>query len=414
MSRHERLATDGRPAAVVHLAPDARAPVEDADPVLRRNPTAPAEAPAAPPPAVDAAAPVRKRAPRRAVLGVLLLAALGFGGWKGHDWWVDGRFLVETDDAYVQADVTLISSRVQGYVQQVLVTENDRVAAGQPLIQLDDGDYRIALATAQSRVATAGQTLSRIDAQIEGARAAVAQAEAARDAAQAQLTSAQANAQRFQGLTDRGVAPQADLDQATESLDTATAGLAQAEAAITSASAQVDVLTAQRAEAEGQRRELELAVDQAQRNLDLTVLRAPADGTVTNMTLETGDLVQPGARLAALVPSDAFYIEANYKETQIPDVVPGESVRVTFDAIPGQEFAGTVASAAPATGSVFSLLPAENATGNFTKVVQRVPVRIDLSPEAIESGALRAGLSAVVAVDTRTAPGDGPVVAQSE
>lgn len=135
------------------------------------------------------------------------------------------------------------------------------------------------------------------------------------------------------------------------------------------------------------------------------MLRAPADGTVANLAIEQGDLVQPGARLAALVPEDRLYIEANYKETQMPGVAPGATVHVTFDALPDLEFEGRVASAAPATGSVFSLLPADNATGNFTKVVQRVPVRIELPEEALATGQLRAGLSAVVAVDRRTAPG---------
>ena len=228
--------------------------------------------------------------------------------------------------------------------------------------------------------------------------------------AEAQLRTATTNAERVRNLADQGVAPQAQLDQANEALDTATAGVAQARAAVASAEAQVDVLTAERAEAEGTRRELELAVEQAQRNLDLTVLRAPADGTVANLTIESGDLVTPGARLAALVPDEGLYIEANYKETQLAGIVPGETVHVTFDALPDQEFEGIVASTAPATGSVFSLLPADNATGNFTKVVQRVPVRIELPEEALATGQLRAGLSAVVAVDRRTAP-DGTLTA---
>ena len=197
---------------------------------------------------------------------------------------------------------------------------------------------------------------------------------------------------------------QAQLDQATEGLDTATAGVAQARAGVTSAEAQVAVLRAQRAEAEGTRRELQLAAEQAQRDLDLTVLRAPASGTVANLALEVGDLVAPGTRLAALVPTDGLYVEANFKETQMEGVVPGSPARLTFDALPGREFEGRVASAAPATGSVFSLLPADNATGNFTKIVQRVPVRIEIPAEAIATGQLRAGLSTTVEVDRRTAP----------
>ncbi|MBP1806021.1 HlyD family secretion protein [Rubellimicrobium aerolatum] len=384
MSRHERLS----PAASL----DAPAPA------------APAAAPiqAAPP-----AKPVRKKA----VLGLVALAALGGIGYWAEGYWTEGRFLVETDDAYVQADIALISSRVQGYVAEVPVDANDRVRAGDVLVRLDDGDYRIALDTARSRLATADDTLARIDAQIAAARAGVAQSEAARDAAAAQLRTATSAADRARSLAETNVVAQAQLDEANEALDTATAGLAQAQAAVASAEAQVDVLIAQRKEAEGTRRELDLAVQQAQRNLDLTVLRAPADGTLANLTLQTGDLVQPGARLAALVPDGDLYIEANYKETQMEGIAPGATVHVTFDALPDREFEATVASTAPATGSVFSLLPADNATGNFTKVVQRVPVRIAIPAEALATGQLRAGLSAVVAVDSRTAPESDPQVA---
>jgi membrane fusion protein (multidrug efflux system) len=332
------------------------------------------------------------------------LAALGAGAWKGEQYWTTGRFLVETDDAYVQADITLVSSRVQGYADEVLVSDNDHVQAGDILVRLDAGDYEIALQTAESRVATADQTLARIDAQTEAARAAVTQAQAGLDAAQAQLRNARANAARTRSLAGQGTVAQSQLDDAEETLDTATAGLAQAQAAVASAEAQVSVLTAQRAEAEGQKHELELAVAQARRNLDLTVLRAPADGTIANLALEQGDLVQPGTRLAALVPDDSLYIEANYKETQMEGVAPGATVHLSFDALPGQEFESTVASTAPATGSVFSLLPADNPTGNFTKVVQRVPVRIEIPEEALATGQLRAGLSAIVEVDRRTIP----------
>ena len=398
MSRPERL----NQAAMLDAQPLRPTPVEV--PLARetRPPEAPAPVEAAPP-AVAPEAP-KKSGRKKLVLGLVGLAVLGAAGWKGEQYWTEGRFMVETDDAYVQADITLVSSRVQGYVAQVLVGDNDHVRAGDVLVRLDAGDYEIALQTAQSRVATADQTLLRIDAQTEAARAAVTQAQAGLDAAQAQLRNAQASAERTRSLADQGTVPQSQLDDAEEALDTATAGLAQAQAAVASAEAQVDVLTAQRAESEGSRHELELAVSQAQRNLDLTVLRAPADGTVANLALEQGDLVQPGARLAALVPDDGLYIEANYKETQMDGVAPGSTVHLSFDALPGQEFEGTVASASPATGSVFSLLPADNATGNFTKVVQRVPVRIEIPEQALATGQLRAGLSAIVEVDRRTAP----------
>jgi len=364
----------------------------------------------------DAAAPGTppKGSRRRRILALLAIAVLAGAGYGGWQYWSVGRFLVETDDAYVQADITLISSRVQGYVAELPVAENAHVEAGDVLVRLDDGDYRIALDRAKARVATADSTLARIDAQVDAARAAVKQAEAGRDAARATLKNAKSSLDRVTGLAKSNFAAQAQLDSATEGFDTATANLAEAEAAVDSARAQVEVLAGQRAEAEGTRHELKLAVDQAQRDLDMTVLRAPVAGTLANLGLETGDLVTPGARLAALVPDDGLYVEANFKETQMPGVVPGARVELRLDALPGQSFEGRVASAAPATGSVFSLLPADNATGNFTKVVQRVPVRIALPPEAMATGQLRAGLSAVVEVDTRTAPAAPDRVAAAE
>jgi membrane fusion protein (multidrug efflux system) len=327
--------------------------------------------------------------------------ALGLANF-GHAYWTTGRFMIETDDAYVTANTTLISSRVQGYVVQVPVTQNDSVQAGDILVQLDDGDYRIALETSIQRVHTADQTIGRIGAQIEAAEAGVIQAEAMQSVAEAEVRAAQRDFDRAQKLVKSSVASQASLDSATEALETTTASLSSAAAAILNAQAQVGVLHAQQAEAAGSKHELELAVKQAQRNLDLTVLRAPADGTIGNLTIEVGDLVTPGTRLAALVPMSSLYIEANFKETQMYDIARGADVHITFDAIPDATFEGKVASVAPATGSVFSLLPADNATGNFTKIVQRIPVRIALPKDALESGHLRAGLSALVEVDSRT------------
>jgi membrane fusion protein, multidrug efflux system len=394
MSRHERLTPlDTTPET--KPSPEAAPKVE---PLAAPTEAATAAAPAQP------ANPPAKKSRKKAVLGLIALVALGAAGYEGTNYWTTGRFMVETNDAYVDADVALISSRIQGYVTELAVTANQKVKAGDVLVRLDDGDYRIALQTAQSRYETAGQTLLRMDAQIAAGQAAVGQAQAGIDAADAQLRAATSASERISSLVKTKVASTAQLDGATEALDTATANRANALAALASAQAQVAVLTAQKAEAVGARHELELAVAQARRNLELTVLRAPSDGTVGNIAIETGDLVSPGARLAALIPSDGLYVSANYKETQMHQIADGEKVEVTFDALPGQVFEGSVASAAPATGSVFSLLPADNATGNFTKIVQRVPVRIHLPQEAIDSGALRVGLSAVVNIDSRTKP----------
>ncbi|RUY10026.1 HlyD family secretion protein, partial [Mesorhizobium sp. M2A.F.Ca.ET.040.01.1.1] len=200
------------------------------------------------------------------------------------------------------------------------------------------------------------------------------------------------------------VGTQAQLDDAQTALDQAKAALVGADAQIAAAQANIGVLKAQRAESASTLASLQLTRDKAQRDLSFTVLKAPYDGVVGNRSVEQGDLVSPGQKLAVVVPMDKLYIVGNFKETQLGRMVPGEKVRITVDAIDGQSFEGTVSSLAPASGAVFSLLPPENATGNFTKVVQRVPVRIDVPADVLKTGKLRAGLSVVVAVDSRTAP----------
>jgi membrane fusion protein, multidrug efflux system len=200
------------------------------------------------------------------------------------------------------------------------------------------------------------------------------------------------------------VGTQAQLDDAETAVEQANAALVGADAQIAAAQANIGVLQAQRAETASTLASLQLGRDKAARDLSFTVLRAPYDGVVGNRSVEQGDLISPGQKLAVIVPMDKLYIVANFKETQLARLVPGEKVRISVDAIDGHDFEGTVSSLAPASGAVFSLLPPENATGNFTKVVQRVPVRIDVPADVLKTGKLRAGLSVVVAVDSRTAP----------
>ncbi|PRD57667.1 HlyD family secretion protein [Phyllobacterium myrsinacearum] len=345
-----------------------------------------------------------KRSVKRFILPVIIVAAVGAGAWYGHEWWTTGRFMVSTDDAYIQGDITAIAPKITGYIDTINVVANQRVKAGDPLITLDNGDYTIAEEQAEAQIATQRLTLLRIQAQTEAAKASVKQVEAGKVAAQAVLTNAEAAATRAGQLHATRFASQSQLDDATAALDQAKANLVSADAQIAAAVANVGVLEAQYKEAEGSIASLQLSKDKAARDLSFTVIRAPLDGVVGNLSAKKGDLVTPGQRLAALVPVNALYIDANYKETQLRDIVPGEKVRVRVDALSGDTFEGTVASIAPASGAVFSLLPAENATGNFTKVVQRVPVRIALPADILASGRLQAGLSVIVDVDTRTAP----------
>jgi len=227
------------------------------------------------------------------------------------------------------------------------------------------------------------------------------EAEATRQAADAGLTNAKATEARIRSLNTSSYASQSQLDDAVAALATAQAQLANAAAAVTSANANVAVLQAQYAEAQAGSRALELTEEQAQRNLDRTEIRAPFDGVVANIAAKTGELVSPGTMLAAVVPAGSLYVEANFKETQLARIREGATAEIAFDVLPGVTVEGRVASIAPATGANFSLLPPENATGNFTKIVQRVPVRIDLPAGAVADDHLRAGLSVIVSVDSR-------------
>lgn len=350
------------------------------------------------------AKPKRSGGLRRVVLGAVGLAVLTGAGWFGYDWYSVGRFMVSTDDAYVQADIATLSIKVPGYVDTVPVRANQFVHKGDILATLDDGDYRIALDQAEQQIANQKLALKRIDAQIAGAKAGLAQAKAQKQSADAVQQNAAAARDRAQQLNTKNFASAADLDKADAALRQAQAGLSAADAQIAQAEANVETLQAQRDEAQGALRSLELARDKAARDLEFTRLRAPFDGVVGNLGVQKGELVAAGTRLLALVPANGLYIEANFKETQLAELAPGEKVQIEVDALDGTPLTGTVESLSPASGASFSLLPAENATGNFTKIVQRVPVRISLPADAINSGKLRAGLSVVVHADSRTLP----------
>lgn len=394
--------------AEVHTFPQAKGNPDAEAPAPR--PDIPAETPVEAPAPVEQiaekpAAPKKKRSVRTFLLPIVGLALLGTGAWYGYDYWVDGRFMISTDDAYVQADMSFVSPKVSGYIDKVQVDENQQVKAGQPLFSIDGGDYQIAVDQAAAQLATLDKTLARYDAQIVAAQAALQQANAQKTSAQAAADNAERTQTRVSQLLKTRVATQAQLDDAQTAVDQAKAALVGADAQIAAAQANIGVLEAQRAESASTRNSLQLAKAKAERDLSFTVMRAPYDGIVGNRAVEQGDLVSPGQKLAAVVPLNKLYIVANFKETQLGRLVPGEKVKIGIDALDGHEFEGTVSSLSPASGAVFSLLPPENATGNFTKVVQRVPVRIDVPDDVLKTGKLRAGLSAVVDVDSRTAPG---------
>ncbi|MGF9692275.1 HlyD family secretion protein [Rhizobium sp. 0TCS1.26] len=377
------------------------------DKVEARSDAPVGEKPSAAAPAATDAKPndtTSKKKKRNPIIPLLVIAILGGAGWYGYNWWTDGRFLVSTDDAYVEGDIAVIAPKVSGYVEKVNVVENQIVKAGDPLVTLDQGDYRIAYEQAQANVESANLAVARMDAQIAGGEASLRQSEAQLGALRAIVRGAQITQKRTAELAAKSVGTTADLDNAQVALEQADANLQAGQAAVSTARANIDLLRAQRTEALNTVRLQELAVQQAERDLSFTVLKAPYDGTIGNLAVQVGDFLSSGKRLASLVPLDALYVEANFKETQLGHIVPGSKVRVHVDAFEDRSVEGTVQSIAPASGAVFSLLPPENATGNFTKVVQRVPVRISIPREELERGHLRAGLSVVAEIDTRTAP----------
>ena len=338
---------------------------------------------------------------RKTIAAAALLAVLAAGGWYGHYYWTAGRYLVSTDDAYVGAKNTTLAAKVSGYVDAVIVDDNAQVHAGDVIAKIDDGDYRLAVDTARNKVATQQATIARIGKQIEAQQAAIDQAKAQLVSAQAGATRADLELTRQQALAARDYASKQALEAAQAGKDQGRAAVVGAQAAVEAAEANVGVLKAQQEEAARTLNELQTALAKAERDLSFTVIRAPMDGVVGNRAMQVGDYVQPGQRLASLVPLDAVYVDANFKETQLARLKPGQPVQIAVDAFGGDKIDGTVVSLAPASGSVFSMLPPDNATGNFTKIVQRVPVRIQVPLELAEKGALRPGTSVVVTVDTK-------------
>lgn len=322
------------------------------------------------------------------------------------NWFFVGRHLISTDNAYVGAEMSIIAPRVTGYVVNVSIPANARVQAGDILVTLDDGDYRLAVEQAAARISTQDATIMRLDKQILAAVAAVDQSKASLAAAEADQRRADADFARVDQLTQNAFASKAAYDSARSTRDRAQAMSLQAQAAVSAADANREVLQAQKAEAERVRRELETALAKAQRDLDATVIRAPFAGVVGNKAVQQGDFVSPGKRLLALVPVDHIYVDANFKETQLSGIQIGQKVKIILDADATKPIEGVVESFAPASGALFSLLPPENATGNFTKVVQRIAVRI----RVLESNdrLLLPGLSVVATVDTRSTPKEKP------
>lgn len=343
----------------------------------------------------------RGRGRRLRLLGVIAIVVVGVAAWFGYDYLTVGRFLVSTDDAYVQAYNTTIAAKVAGYVASVPVTDNTHVRAGDVIATIDDGDYRLAVDSGREKVATQEATVARMAHQITAQEAAVEQTKTQLVSAQAAATRTELELARQTALVARDASSRQLLEQAQANRDQAVAGVQGAQAAIDSAAANVEVLKGQRQEAISTLDELKTALAKAERDFSFTVICAPIDGVIGNRAVQVGDYVQTGQRLASLVPLDEVYVTANFKETQLVRLKPGQPVSIAVDALPEHDIHGTVESFSPASGAVFSLLPPDNATGNFTKIVQRLPVRIHVPAEVAREGLLRPGMSVVVSVNTK-------------
>jgi len=342
-----------------------------------------------------------RHAIRRAALA--LAAALGVAGATafGHYYITTGRYLETTDDAYVKADSTIIAPKVSGYIGEVLVADNEPVKAGQVLARIDDRDFKTALKQAQADVAASEAAVKNLNAQIELQEPLIQQQAAVVDATEATLKFAKEERTRYDDLMKSGAGTIQRAQQTDAALRSQTAQLQQGKAGLIAANKKIEVLSTQRAQALAQLDHARALEQQAALNLSYTQITAPVDGTVGARTLRVGQYVQAGTQLMAVVPLDAVYVVANFKETQLTHVRNGQPVELRVDSFHSTRLKGHVDSLSPASGLEFALLPPDNATGNFTKIVQRVPVKIVLDGQSLK-GLLRPGMSAVPTVNTKS------------
>jgi membrane fusion protein (multidrug efflux system) len=330
--------------------------------------------------------------------GVVVLIAAG--AW-GIEWWRVGRFIESTDDAYLQADSVTVAPKVSGYVTQVYVADNQAVQAGDPLVRLDERQYHASLDQARATIDARQADIERAQAEILQQQANVAQAEAQERVARLNAKHADDEVRRYRPLVATGAETGERLSNLNNERDQALATVTANQAAVQSARAQIAVSTAQIAQARAQLEAANASARQADLDVHDTVVRATLSGTVGDRTVRVGQFVQPGTRMMTVVPVQEVYLVANFKETQIGRMHPGRPVTLHVDALPDTDLRGRVDSFAPGTGSQFALLPPENATGNFTKIVQRVPVRIHIDTDADTRALLAPGLSVTAEVNTR-------------
>jgi membrane fusion protein, multidrug efflux system len=340
------------------------------------------------------------QAVKRAVLALTLALCVAGASYFGYDYITTGQYLESTDDAYVKADSTIVSPKVSGYIVRVLVADNELVTAGQLLARIDDRDFRTALDSAHADVASSEAAVRNFDAQIALQQPVIAQETADIAGAEANLQFAQEEQARSEGLMKTGAGTIQRAQQTDAALREKVALLQHGRSGLLAAERKVEVPNTERAKAVAQLDRSRAAAAQAALNLSYSEVKAPVGGTVGARSLRVGQFVQAGTQLMAVVPLDAVYVVANFKETQLTHMRNGQPVEIRIDSFHAVRLRGHVDSLAPASGLEFALLPPDNATGNFTKIVQRVPVKIVLDDHSL-SGLLRPGMSAEPTVDTK-------------
>jgi membrane fusion protein (multidrug efflux system) len=341
---------------------------------------------------------------KRIGAAVLVAVALAGGAWGGAHWWTTSRFLETTDDAYVGGDVTTIAPHVAGFVTAVLVTDNQHVRRGQLLARLDARDYQAAQDRARAALASRTAALANLRAQTVLQHATIQQAEAELAARTARAAFTAIDSARYATLAQTSSGSRQDAQRSRVADQEAAAAVRASQAALAAARQQLAVLEARTAEAEADIAQARADVARADLDIGYTEIRSPIDGFIGNRAIRPGAYVTAGSYLLSVVPSAGLWVDANFKEDQLAAMQPGQAATLVADAAPGRVFHGRVESLAPGTGALFSIIPPENATGNFTRIVQRVPVRIALDGADATLSRLRPGLSTTVSVDTRPAP----------
>ncbi len=349
--------------------------------------------------------PLRSREVRLGLLlGALAILAVGLWWYLGYQSY--GKYQQSTNDAYIQADTVVVAPKIGGYIDRVFVAENQSVRAGQPLALLDPRDYRAQASQIQAQIEASRATVDTVRAQVGEQQAALTQAQAQLNAAQSDVTFASQEVGRYEPLAETGAESRERLAQLRNQLRQAQAQAATRRAAVLATQRRFATLDAQIEQALSQARAGGAQLEAANVNVESTTMRASISGRVGDLSARVGQFVQPGTRLMTLVPVDQLYVEANFKETQLGLMRVGQPATIEADALPGVELTGRVASFAPGTGAQFSILPPQNATGNFTKIVQRIPVRIAIEISPAVRRLLSPGMSVEVSVDTRSARGE--------